>query len=280
MRLPGRIGQVAPAEEHGNNTLPMFMDRNGWTPQEIAQIWESHWKVRYASRIKFLAPASEDVTQDAVLRPRYLHSRLDEVPEHPAVVRLEGSPSIILSLVGQLRVHGSHRPTVGQPLQLQQEEQRVHVQWVDKRHRQQLQLQQGQEGQQRPLPQQQQREERKQERLRLLQDVQLEIQKRQQQDRRGQVHQAEQRPPATVPAKRVGKMRQWAEEKQRSSVGEPQKEDHAVSAELQPAAAEVRTATTTSEMRPAAADLHAATSEEAMRLAERRLAAKLCLDFD
>jgi len=276
MRLPGRIGQVATAEEH-SDTLPMFVDRRGWTPKEITQLWETEWKVRYASRIKFLVSASEDEAQDGELRPRYLQ-RFDEVPEHPAVVRLEGSASIILSLLGQLRVHGSHRPTVGQPPQLQQEEQRVQVHWVDNGHRQQLQLQhrQQQEGQQQLLPpQQQQREERKQERLQRLQALQQQIQKHQQQEAQRRVqrnqqilheqeYQGEQRAPAAVPTKRLGTMHRWAEGRQLSSISQPQNERYAVSAEMQPAAAASR----------------ATTSEETMRAAERQLAAKLCLDFD
>jgi len=252
MRLPGRVGQAAPAEQYGD-TFPMFMDRTGWTPQEIAQWWEFEWKVRYASRIKFLAPASEDEAQDGELRPRYLHPRLDKVPEHPAVVRLEGSPSIILSLLGQLRVHALHHPTVGQPVQLQQEEQRVNVQWVDKMHRQQLQLQQGQqqqqqqEGQPQPLPpEQQQREERKHERLRRLQDVQMQIQMRLQQEPQRQVqrnqqglheqvHQSEQLAPTDVPTKRVGTMRRWAEGRQPSSVSkQPEQTEPSAVAVTQP----------------------------------------------
>jgi len=105
MRLPNYEHMLGQGERY-EERMKMFVSREGMTPQEIASIWENQWKVPYASRIKFVAPPAEDGTMPT---KKFLHARLDSVPSHPAVVRLEGVPSVIQSLVGQLRLHD---PTV------------------------------------------------------------------------------------------------------------------------------------------------------------------------
>mmetsp|Transcript_74331 Transcript_74331/g.229724 ORF Transcript_74331/g.229724 Transcript_74331/m.229724 type:complete len:226 (-) Transcript_74331:29-706(-) len=101
MRLPSYEHMLGQGERY-EERMQMFVKREGMTPQEITSIWENEWKVRYASRLKFMAPLTEEGTMP---KSKYLHARLDPVPSHPAVIRLEGIPSVIQSLVGQLRLH-------------------------------------------------------------------------------------------------------------------------------------------------------------------------------
>jgi len=68
--------------------LPMRLEKEAMTPAEITDIWENRWGVRYASRIKFLAPAESE--------RKYLAIREDTVPLHPAVVVLEENVGSIL----------------------------------------------------------------------------------------------------------------------------------------------------------------------------------------
>mmetsp|Transcript_114190 Transcript_114190/g.323383 ORF Transcript_114190/g.323383 Transcript_114190/m.323383 type:complete len:213 (+) Transcript_114190:89-727(+) len=103
MRLPGTAGTAvgarpsATAQGGPEDLLRMFVRHSSTTPQEVYEIWEKEWKVHYASRLKFLAPPGSE--------RKYLNPRLDTLPVHPEVTRLEGLPSILTALYAAFKRH-------------------------------------------------------------------------------------------------------------------------------------------------------------------------------
>ena len=69
--------------------LPMHADKQGATPIEVMQLWES-WGVAYATRLRFGAGADAEA--------KWLQAREDAVPPPPAVTRLEGKASILQAI--------------------------------------------------------------------------------------------------------------------------------------------------------------------------------------
>mmetsp|Transcript_23229 Transcript_23229/g.53203 ORF Transcript_23229/g.53203 Transcript_23229/m.53203 type:complete len:223 (+) Transcript_23229:164-832(+) len=100
MRLPSREHMQGPPERY-EDSMRMFVTREGMTTSEIAAIWEKEWNVPYAGRIKFVLLPAEDAAPGETSRQL---RRLDPMPSHPAVVRLEGISSVITALIGQLKL--------------------------------------------------------------------------------------------------------------------------------------------------------------------------------
>mmetsp|Transcript_70623 Transcript_70623/g.190179 ORF Transcript_70623/g.190179 Transcript_70623/m.190179 type:complete len:359 (-) Transcript_70623:99-1175(-) len=68
--------------------LPMRLERSHMSPAEVAEIWERHWGVQYAGRIRFAAQQDE--------AKRWLSPKEDIVPRVPFVVRLDCAVGSIL----------------------------------------------------------------------------------------------------------------------------------------------------------------------------------------
>jgi len=77
--------------------LPMCLEEEGMTVQDVATIWEKEWGCKFAGRLKFEAPPSSSV--------KWL-PRAAVVPSHPIMVRLEGPGAILDSITVALRRHG------------------------------------------------------------------------------------------------------------------------------------------------------------------------------
>lgn len=85
--------------EIGDEILPMRLDADApMMPADVTQIWERHWGIRYASRLKFSAKSESGM--------RILKPRGDVLPTHPDVVRLDagaGGLSVLSVLVSALK---------------------------------------------------------------------------------------------------------------------------------------------------------------------------------
>mmetsp|Transcript_35000 Transcript_35000/g.63062 ORF Transcript_35000/g.63062 Transcript_35000/m.63062 type:complete len:214 (-) Transcript_35000:68-709(-) len=87
--------------------LPMRLPRSGATPHLASTLWENDWGVRYAGRIRFIAPPGSV--------SRYLNPRADALPSVPAVVRLEGPGSVLTALALALKRRSSESPVAEGP---------------------------------------------------------------------------------------------------------------------------------------------------------------------
>lgn len=105
-RTPAAAAAGKPASAPAG-VLRMFMATAAVTPQELLDLWESEWHVSYASRIRFVAPPDSPA--------KYLRQREDAVPAHPAVLRLEGPPSVLTALAHEMRLRDPGAPPVATP---------------------------------------------------------------------------------------------------------------------------------------------------------------------
>jgi len=106
---PGTAREDDVDDEKPENLLRMFVRRHGMLPEEITTIWEKEWGVTYARRIRFLNPPDSEL--------KYMNPRADPLPSHPEVVRLEAVPSVLTSLMGQIRLHDPLLQAAGEEAQ-------------------------------------------------------------------------------------------------------------------------------------------------------------------
>lgn len=85
--------------------LPMCVEREDMTPQDIADTWEKAWGCRGGGRLKFEAPAAFPSTSGS----KWYHPRNDTAPLHPEVVRLEGPGAVLDAVALALRRRGTRR---------------------------------------------------------------------------------------------------------------------------------------------------------------------------
>mmetsp|Transcript_91901 Transcript_91901/g.213614 ORF Transcript_91901/g.213614 Transcript_91901/m.213614 type:complete len:281 (+) Transcript_91901:182-1024(+) len=79
--------------------FPMRIEQDAVTPTELTELWENHWGVQYAGRVRFEAAEGSPT--------KWLNPREDIVPRSPHVVQLHASAgSILLDLSTALRQYG------------------------------------------------------------------------------------------------------------------------------------------------------------------------------
>jgi len=73
----------------------MRLKQRQMTPQEVIDIWEKEWGIKWADRLRFAKPIGQP--------GKYLSTRLDTVPLQPVVIQLHGFDSLLRSLAQAMK---------------------------------------------------------------------------------------------------------------------------------------------------------------------------------